>query len=313
MPRAKSIESAAITSDLFDAKLLRLFDLLHHTGSVTRAAEELGLSQPTVSIWLSKLRTQFNNPLFVRTSKGMQPTPRADALIGTVRTALESFRQLSESEPIFNPAISDRRFRICMTDASHITLLPQLLSHVRDLAPNVRLDAARIDADMPLALQSGDADIAIGLVPQLEAGFYQQTLFTQDWVCLANKDHPRITSSLNLKQYKDEAHVIIAAGTGAMLQNEAHKRQKINRRILLELPGFLGLPAILATTDLMVTLPRHIGETLARIGKLNVLNCPISIPTFKVKQHWHARYHNDPANRWLRGLCADLFLNSSKK
>ena len=121
MPRAKSIESAAITSDLFDAKLLRLFDLLHHTGSVTRAAEELGLSQPTVSIWLSKLRTQFNNPLFVRTSKGMQPTPRADALIGTVRTALESFRQLSESEPIFNPAISDRRFRICMTDASHIT------------------------------------------------------------------------------------------------------------------------------------------------------------------------------------------------
>ena len=98
-----------------------------------------------------------------------------------------------------------------------------------------------------------------------------------------------------------------------MLQNEAHKRQKINRRILLELPGFLGLPAILATTDLMVTLPRHIGETLARIGKLNVLNCPISIPTFKVKQHWHARYHNDPANRWLRGLCADLFLNSSKK
>lgn len=310
MPKAKSPETATFTSDLFDAKLLRLFDLLHHTGSVTRTAEDLGLSQPTVSIWLAKLRKQFNDPLFVRTSEGMQPTPRADNLIHTVRTALESFRQLSESEPVFNPELADRKFRICMTDASHITLLPQLLSQVRTLAPNIRLDAARIDTEMPLALQTGSADIAIGLIPQLEAGFYQQTLFTQDWICLANKAHPRIGKSLSLKQYKEEAHVLIAAGTGAILQSEALKRQRINRRVLLELPGFLGLPAILATTDLIVTLPRQIGETLANLGGLKVLNCPISIPSFKVKQHWHARYHNDPANRWLRGLCASIFLNS---
>ena len=312
MPKAKSPESVSHTAELFDAKLLRLFDLLHHSGSVTRAAEELGLSLPTISIWLSKLRTQFNDQLFVRTSEGMQPTPRADALIGTVRTALESFRQLSASEPVFNPASADRKFRICMTDASHITLLPQLLSHVRARAPKVRLDAARIDADMPLALQTGDADIAIGLVPQLEAGFYQQTLFTQDWVCLANKEHPRIGKTFTLKQYKEESHILIAAGTGAMLQSEALKQQRINRRVLLELPGFLGLPAILATTDLIVTLPRHIGETLARLGGLKVLECPVNIPSFQVKQHWHARYHNDPANRWLRGLCADLFLKTGR-
>lgn len=313
MPKAKSPETISFTSDLFDAKLLRLFDLLHHTGSVTRAAEDLGLSQPTVSIWLAKLRKQFNDPLFVRTSEGMQPTPRADNLINTVRNALESFRQLSESEPVFNPATAERKFRICMTDASHITLLPQLLSQVRLLAPNVRLDAARIDSEMPIALQTGDAAIAIGLVPQLEAGFYQQTLFTQDWVCLTNKDHPRIGKSITLKQYKEEAHVLIAAGTGAVLQSEALKRQRINRRVLLELPGFLGLPSILANTDLIVTLPRQIGETLARLGGLKVINCPISIPSFRVKQHWHARYHNDPANRWLRGLCADLFLRSAPK
>ena len=313
MPKAKSPESATPTSDLFDAKLLRLFDLLHHTGSVTRASEELGLSQPTVSIWLSKLRAQFNDPLFVRTAEGMQPTPRADALIGTVRSALESFRLLSTSEPIFNPTTASRSFRICMTDASHITLLPQLLSRVRVLAPNVRLDAARIDDNMPLALQTGDADIAIGLIPQLEAGFYQQTLFTQDWVCLANSAHPRIGKTFHLKQYKEEAHILIAAGTGAMLLSEALKRQRINRRVLLELPGFLGLPAILATTDLIVTLPRQIGESLARLGKLKVLDCPVSIPSFTVKQHWHARYHNDPANRWLRSVCADLFLNSKPR
>jgi len=308
MPRAKS-DAIQYPSGLFDAKLLRLFDLLHHTNSVTRAAQELGLSQPTISIWLSKLRAQFNDPLFVRTVEGMKPTPRADALIDTVRTALESFRLLSNSESVFDPSTAERSFRICMTDASHITLLPHLLSRVIASAPKIRLDAARIDSEMPLALQNGEADIAIGLIPQLEAGFYQQTLFTQDWVCLANKNHPRINKALNLKQYKEESHVLIASGTGAILQNEALKKQRINRRILLELPGFLGLPAILATTDLIVTLPRHIGETLAHSEKLKVLDCPVTIPSFTVKQHWHARYHNDPANIWLRSICSELFLS----
>lgn len=297
-------------SEMVDTNLLRLFDLLYSTNSVTRSAELLGLSQPTVSIWLVKLRKQFNDPLFVRTTEGMQPTPRAEALVGIVRAALESLRQLSESEPVFHPASAVRTFRICMTDASHITLLPQLLSHVRALAPGIRLDAARIDADMPRALQAGDADIAIGLIPQLEAGFYQQTLFTQDWVCLANAGHPRIGDTLSLDQYADESHILIGSGTGSILLGDALKRQKIERKVLLELPGFLGLSAILSSTDLIATLPRQIGETLARMAGLRVLACPVAIPSFTVKQHWHARYHHDAANRWLRGVCANLFLKS---
>jgi DNA-binding transcriptional LysR family regulator len=295
-------------SDMVDTNLLRLFDLLYSTHSVTRSAELLGLSQPTVSTWLVKLRKQFNDPLFVRTTEGMQPTPRAEALISIVRVTLDSLRQLSELEPIFDPASAQRTFRICMTDASHITLLPQLLSHVRALAPGVRLDAARIDADMPHALEAGEADIAIGLIPQLEAGFYQQTLFTQDWVCLANAGHPRIGEALSLDQYAGESHILIGSGTGSILLGDALKRQKIERKVLLELPGFLGLSAILSSTDLIATLPRQIGETLARMAGLRVLACPVPIPSFTVKQHWHARYQHDAANRWLRGVCANLFL-----
>lgn len=318
LPLHFSISEAAVpakTKDpsTLDTRLLRLFDLLYGTHSVTRAAEQLGLSQPTVSIWLAQLRAQFNDPLFVRTTGGMQPTTRADALIATVRDALESLRRLSASEPEFDPATAQRSFRICMTDASHVTLLPQLLSHVRALAPGVRLDAARIDADMPRALQAGDADMAIGLIPQLEAGFYQQTLFKQDWVCLANGAHPRLGETFSLRQYKDEAHILIASGTGYLLLDEALKRQRVQRRILLELPGFLGLATILSSTDLVATLPRQIGETLARVGGLKVLPCPVPVPGFTVKQYWHARYHHDPANRWLRGLCADLFLQTGSR
>ena len=102
MPRTQSAATTSTSSDLFDAKLLRLFDLLYHTRSVTRAAEDLGLSQPTVSIWLAKLRTQFNDPLFVRTSEGMQPTPRADALIGTVRNV--GYRFNTEPDHEFSEA-----------------------------------------------------------------------------------------------------------------------------------------------------------------------------------------------------------------
>lgn len=291
-----------------DVKLLRLLDLLYSTRSVTRAAERLGQSQPTVSIWLARLRKQLGDPLFVRTPQGMQPTPRADALIATVREVLEGLCRLSETEARFDPATAQREFRIFMTDASHITLLPRLFAHVRALAPQVRLEAAAIDARMVEALQSGEGDLALGLVPGLEAGFYQQTLYGQDWICLVNPRHPRMGQRFTLRDYAAEAHVGIVSGTGYQLLDGALKAQGVERRVLLELPGFLGLSAILSTSDLVATLPRHIGETLAQAAGLRVLPCPLKIPSFTVKQYWHARYHHDAGNRWLRGICAELFL-----
>lgn len=291
-----------------DTRLLRLLDLLYDTRSVTRAAERLGLSQPTVSIWLGQLREQYGDPLFVRTPRGMEPTPRADAMIGPAREALDAMRRLERAGAVFDPATSTRHFRICMTDASHITLLPPWLAHVRALAPSVRLSAARIDAQTAAALASGEADLAVGLVPWLEAGFYQQALFAQDWVCLVHGRHPRLGDALSLAEYTAEAHVSIAAGTGAPLLAQAMTDAGVERQVLLELPGFLGLGAILSTTDLVATLPRQIGETLAAAHGLRVLACPVPIAGFTVRQHWHARYHHDAGNRWLRGICAALFL-----
>ena len=293
--------------NLVDIRLLRLFEAIYEAGNVTRAAEQLGLSQPTVSIGLGKLRAHFGDPLFVRTAEGMQPTPPADALISPIRDTLESLRRISQWEAHFDPATADRKFRICMTDASHIALLPQLLTHVRKVAPHVRLEAARIDTDMPQALQSGSADLAVGLIPDLETGYYQQTLYHQDWICLASAAHPRIGKGLTLDRYQREAHIEIVLGTGHDLLDEALNRFGIERRELLSLPGFLGLVTILATSDLIATLPRHIGETLALIGGLAVHACPFPIEAFSVKQYWHARYHHDPASRWLRGICAKLF------
>ena len=290
-----------------DPKLLQLFDVLYSTRSVTRSAEQLGQSQPTVSIWLGKLRDQLRDPLFVRTPAGMQPTPRADALIGQAREVLESLRRLAAWEADFVPATAQRRFGIAMTDASHVTLLPRLLAHVREAAPQVRLDVARMDGHTAAALEAGEVDLALGYAPWLASGIYQQTLFSQDWVCLVNPQHPRVGPSLSLKRYADEAHISVAAGTGQPLLEEALVRHHVQRRVQLALPGFLGLAPIVSTTDLIVTLPRQIGETLARLGNLAVHACPLEVPTFEVKQHWHARYRQDAGNRWLRGVLAELF------
>ncbi|AJA16125.1 MULTISPECIES: LysR family transcriptional regulator [Pseudomonas] len=290
-----------------EPKLLQLFDVLYQCRSVTRAAEQLGQSQPTISIWLARLREQLNDPLFVRTPGGMAPTPRADQLIGPCREVLESLRRLTAWEPQFIAATAQRRFRLCVSDASHITLLPSILNHLRSHAPGIRLEAARIDGNTESALESGEADLAIGFVPWLGGGMYQQVLFEQDWVCLSNPQHPRLGNGMSLERYRAEGHVQISFGTGQKLLEAGLARAGIERRIMLELPAFLGLGKIIGTTDLLGTLPRHIGQTLADMYGLQVHDCPFEVEGFTVKQHWHARYHQDNGNRWLREVVRGLF------
>jgi DNA-binding transcriptional LysR family regulator len=315
MPKATL--SPAIDNAMQDAKVLRLLNALYTTGSVTRAAIALNQSQPTVSIWLARARAQLNDPLFVRTAKGMQPTPRMDGLINTVRDVLNALEKLAQTQAPFNASTSQREFRIYMTDASHITLLPHLFSHVRKLAPSIRLSAASITASLPQSLQNGEADLAIGFINGLDAGFYQQALYEQDWICLCNSKHPQWgkknnpRGTITKKQYAAANHVNIASGTGAKQLDAAFLEASMRRNIQLELPGFLGLSGILSSTDLVATLPRQIGETLAQAAGLHILTCPIAIPSFLVKQHWHARYHHDGANRWLREVVAKLFLRDT--
>ncbi|MCC6194823.1 MAG: LysR family transcriptional regulator, partial [Burkholderiales bacterium] len=243
---------------------------------------------------------------------GMLPTPRADGLIDRVRAALELLNGLAGGEPTFDPRTAKRSFGICMTDASHITILPRLLAHTRSAAPGVTLEADNIGDDTARQLESGEADLAIGFIPDLEAGFYQQTLYAQDFVCLYSSRHPRVGASLTLREYRAEVHVSILSRSGYSVIDAAMRAQKVEREVRLELPGFLGLATILSASDLVATVPRMIGETLARIGSLRLAPCPVKIAPFLIKQHWHARYHNDPGNRWLRSVCAALFADTSR-
>jgi DNA-binding transcriptional LysR family regulator len=291
-----------------ELKLLTIFEEVYKTRSVSRAGQTIGLSQPSISIGLAKLRHHFNDPLFVRTSRGMEPTPHAEELIGPIREALALLRRAFGHRIVFDPLTSNRAFRICMTDISQVVMLPTLMTHLKTAAPSVRIETLHIEQDTPAILESGEADVGIGFMPQLEAGFYQQKLFEQSFVCMVSRNHPRIRSDLTLSQFVAEAHIVVTtSGTGHRIVDKVLEAEQIERRIALRLPSFLGIALIVAKTDLLVTVPRRLAEILSEHDDVSVLPCPVTLPSYQVKQHWHERYRNDPGNSWLRGVVSHLF------
>jgi DNA-binding transcriptional LysR family regulator len=287
------------------ARELRLLEILYSTHSVTKTADQLGQTQPTISSWLKRIRDQLKDPLFVRTSEGMSPTPRAEIVVSKAREILEAMRLINGGAPRFDPRTSTRVFRMCIPDAAQITLMPGMLRFIRINAPHVQIEALPVDTQTELLLESGEADLAFGgFVSGLEAGFYQQTLFEQDFVCLVSNQHPRIKEQLTLDDYQREAHIAVGYGSANAVIETELKRQHVERRVLLSLQGVLGVGQIIATTDMITTLPGQIGATLAARGAVRLFQCPVPMHPIVVKQYWHTRFHRDPGNQWLRAVCA---------
>ena len=290
-----------------DLDWLRLFVEIHRTHSVSRAAERLGIAQASASIALNKLRAHFGDPLFSRTSRGMEPTPHAHALYPELADIVERLDQARGAVARFDPATAPRTFRICMTDISEIVLLPSLLNTLRREAPGVVIEAEKIGADSQRRLESGEVGLAVGFMPQLEAGFYQQTLFRQNFVCLAAKRHPRIGEKLTRRAFLAEAHILVStSGTGHAIVDKVLHKAGIKRHVALHLPSFLGVARIVAQTELLVIVPRVLGETLALQEPVRLLATPVPLPSYAVKQHWHERFNRDAGNVWLRRCVVGL-------
>ena len=290
-----------------ELRQLTVFDEIYKTRSVSRAAENLGLGQPAVSIALGKLREHFGDPLFVRTSAGMEPTPLGEQLVQPIRTAVEAVVAASGHRVAFDPARARRTFRIAMTDISQLVLLPRLWERLHGIAPGVHIDITDLSVRTANLLESGDVDLALGFMPQLEAGFYQQALFRQNYVCMASAKHPRVRGGLRIEQFESEEHAVVStSGTGHLIVDREIARQNIKRRVVLRIPSFVGMAFVVERTDLLVTIPQRLGELLADRERLAVYPVPFPLPEYAVKQHWHERYNNDPGNRWLRAQIQEL-------
>ena len=286
-----------------DVDWLGVFIEIYKTRSVSEAADRLGMAQARASGVLTKLRRHFGDPLFARTSTGMEPTPYATGVYPDIVGCFERFSLPDSRRTAFEPASARRRFRVCMTDISEIVVLPHLINELSRLSNGIDIEAEHITADSPSRLESGHADLAVGYMPSLEAGFYQQTLFMQDFVCLVARNHPRIREALNLKAFCNEGHIVVTtSGTGHAIVDKEFAKRKIERRIVLRVPSFLGVGRLVASTPLISIVPRRLGEVLADQEKIRMFAAPIRLSTYAVKQHWHARFHADPGSIWLRNL-----------
>jgi DNA-binding transcriptional LysR family regulator len=291
-----------------DLDWLHVFVEIYKTQSVSRAAQTLGMEQASASLVLTKLRRHFDDPLFCRTSAGMVPTPRAQTIYPDVLEALVRLEKARGASGAFLPQQAKRDFRICMTDISEIVLLPRLINHLQTTAPGLVVEAEKISANSRRRLESGDIDLAVGFTPDLEAGFYQQALFAQDFVCLASSGHPRIGDTLTRKAFLAEGHILVmASGTGHSIVDKVLAQNKVDRRVVLRVDSFLGVARIVAQTELLVIVPRQLGHALAQQENVKLLEPPVPLPAYKVKQHWHERFNRDAGNIWLRKTMAELF------
>jgi DNA-binding transcriptional LysR family regulator len=291
-----------------DLDWLNVFVEIYKTQSVSRAAQTLGMEQASASLVLTKLRRHFDDPLFCRTSAGMVPTPRSQTIYPDVLEALMRLEKARGATGAFLPQQTKRDFRICMTDISEIVLLPRLINHLQTTAPGLVVEAEKISPDSRRRLESGDIDMAVGFTPDLEAGFYQQALFAQDFVCLASSEHPRIGDTLTRKAFLAEGHILVmASGTGHSIVDKVLAQNKVDRRVVLRVDSFLGVARIVAQTELLVIVPRQLGHALAQQENVKLLEPPVPLPAYKVKQHWHERFNRDAGNIWLRKTMAELF------
>jgi len=294
-----------------DLNLLVVFQQLHKERRVAVVAQNLGLTQPAVSNALSRLRKMLGDELFLRTARGMEPTPYAAQLAEPIAAALASIHDTLERQMEFDPAASERRFTIAMTDLGEIHFLPKLMSRLAEVAPAVTISTVRnTSVNLSDELEAGRVDIAIGLLPQLKAGFFKRLLFRQRYVCIFRNGHPLDMGAITLEDFESAQHVtVVAGGTGHAAVDNTIQRRGVRRNVRLSVPHFIALGHILARTDLIATVPeRYVRESMAPFG-LTYLPHPVPIPEFDVNLFWHAKFLKEPGNQWLRALIGELAID----
>jgi DNA-binding transcriptional LysR family regulator len=307
MKTGTGAETGAALSNI-DATDFLILKEIYRSKSVSAVVDKISIGQSSISIRLGKLRKHFNDPLFVRTSAGMQPTPRMEALIAPIGDALSLFNGSAGAASGFDAINTHRTFRICMSDTCQGIILPKLLTRLGDIAPLVRIESTGLSPEMVHLLESGEADIAMGCPECVPTFLYQQKLFDEQFVCLVAADHPRITGELNAQQFSSERQIDVdlPRGNGQRILAQALEESGIARNVVLQLPSYLGIARIVANSDLIAVVPSQLGSLLKEEANIRSIALPVLIPSYPIKQYWHARFHGDPANRWLRHMIAEI-------
>ena len=288
-----------------DLNLLVALHALLTERSVTRAANRLALTQPTVSGMLARLRRLLGDPLFVRTQRGILPTPRAQALAPALERLLAEASVLVAGET-FDPAATQITFTVSANDYIQFALLVPFIRRLRERAPLARLAVRPADVRSLVAmLADGELDIGITTSPELPSlDLPSRLLYEERYVCAVRKKHPLRGRGITLDQFCRFPHVLVSPTEGGFVgpTDRALAERGRQRRVALSVPGFLVLPEILQTEDLISVVPERVLG--GRGTGLRTFAPPLPVPGFSVLALWHPRVQHDAAHRWLRELLA---------
>lgn len=289
----------------------RAFEAILRLGSLTAAAQELGLSQPALSKSLALLRRYYGDELFTRNKLGMRPTAQAKRLREHVSQLLGLFDRELRARPGFDPATSQRVFRVSCTEAGAVHFMPRLAAEVRDQAPGVRWEVVPLAGDgVASALANGDIDLVLAAYVETGGGICSEFLYRAGHRCLVRSDHPRIGTQLSLDAFCKERHVVAAFGDTRHAYNRVEQaiiRAAGDDAVGMRVHSLLIAPFVVARSDHVFTATELIANQLAQLPGLKVLDCPLDLPLLQVHQYWHSRYADDPALLWLRRLVASHF------
>lgn len=297
-----------------DLNLLVYLDALLREKNVTRAAQQLGITQPALSNGLKRLRTLFDDPLLVRTSDGMMPTERALELRADLSEALLSLERLIQPSAFFDPGRSQRVFRIMASDYAESTLIPRLLSMLGQQAPDITLDILTPSDVCFHDLERGRVDMAINRFDQLPQSFHHRTLWQDDFYCVLSRTNP-ILAEFNLKTYLAARHIWVSKtgmGTGVGVNpddlqqlgwvDEALARLGYRRKISVLTRHYQVALLLAAQDDLVATLPGRLARLHQSNAALALVALPFAIAPIRLTLAWSPLLHHNPDHQWLRQM-----------
>ncbi len=292
-----------------DMNLLIALDSLLAEGNVTAAARRHGVTQSAMSHSLARLRELFDDRLLVRVGARMKPTPRAQQLQPALRAALLQVEGVVAQRSSFDPATADTVFNVASTDYGAAFVSPLLFGDLQRQAPRVRIAVKPlVHRELVGQLASGDIHLAAGLPFEDLPGTQTQLLFEEQFACLVRAGHPLLDTPGDIEAFANAPHCRVSPFTRShgSFVDEALALLGLQRRVQLELPFFLAAPQVIASSDLVLTVPSRLAEMFAVTHGLVMFEPPLELPSVAIRQVWHERYADEPSMRWLRETLAQV-------
>ena len=297
-------------SSKIDLNLLPIINVLYETGSVTKAAQKLGVSQPAVSKSLAKLRSALGDQLFIKTPEGMKPTAKAAAMLAPIQEILSSVQDQIISSVSFDPTTAHTTFNVALSEVGELLLLPLMVKQLSAIAPHARVNSVYFTHDELIkGLANGSIDVAIGVYPELQEKYiYSQRLAYSSISCLLHTDHPFRGTHLSLEQYCNLQHVAVNSGHSDHLVQKALQSGALRSEIVLMTSHYLIVPEIVKQTGMLATLITNLARYFASAHThLRVVEPPPIFPPVEIRQYWHRKYINEQRSKWLRAFIQTSF------